>query len=48
MFLCDVTTSNKTIVLYISMIITLVVEYIIPDHNHRYEYKKYYVTYDNT
>ena len=48
MYLCDVTTSNKTIVLYISMIITLVLVYITTDHNHRYEYKKYCVTYDNT
>ena len=41
MFLCDVTTSNKTIVLYISMIIILVLVYIIPDHNQKSEYKKY-------
>ena len=37
MFVCDVTTSNKTIVLYIS---TLVLVYIITDHNRRSDYKK--------
>ena len=44
MFFCNATEGLRHLCIYINMIITLVLVYINPDHNHWYEYKKGIVT----